>query len=312
MVESPGQLFNIEPATGLLVRGININGHYLFTSSFNVFPIQQVDQNWYVQGGPRATIAKFGMRHIEGTCEFPIRIDRNGHLEQAVLDILLHTQNPTTALVVDTNNVLSTLDIVSDFGGTDNNDLLTLDCMAIDTLDIKATPNEGVIINVTFTGTINTRNKSAYIVPPDGFMLGRELSFADCNIERIKSSMDNCISMHIFIKNNLKKPVFILSYPLIERKDMPDFILTTGTQWGGYYEEFLRRGNDTETYIHGGFMPLSNLTLKFGPISAKYITPVYKVGQQPFTASLLKRKTEFFAQTYPMLNNPAGDLFTFI
>jgi len=309
----PGFLSRFEPATGLLVRGILVNGHYLLTDTCQVFPQQEIDLNWLIQGGSGGSIANLGRKHIEGQISCPIRVDQNGNLEQAVQEILNNAQFPNTPLRIDTNHVLSDLRTTADNGGTDNNLLLSMDCLVVKDLTVTATPNEGVKLTATVIGMIDSRTSTDLITSPDGHYLGRTISWAECDAERFQSSMRSVVKIVASINNQVEIPTFLLPYTasINSRSDQPTFVGVKQCKWGGNFEEFLRLGNDKETYIHGGWMVGENLVFTFGPIKAIYPVPLFKISQQPLTYNILKRNTEFFFQNSPNYAYQQGGLFTF-
>lgn len=308
----PGALHGIEPATGLLVRGININGKYLLVDSCSVMPTQETKMEWYLQGGPRASIADINTREIKGNIEFPLRVLSDGSLEDGAIEILVNAENPNRALKIDTNHTLLTTRIVADCGGTDNNELLTLDCLVIENLSITAAPQQGIKVSATVTGTLTSRHSADYIAPSSDKIIGRQLSFQDCNAGRLQSSMINVDEISISITNQVNKTKFFVPYPYgtESRFDMPQFVMTYNHLWGGYFQEVLRRGIEYENYIHGGIMQGENLSIEFGPLVATVQVPVFKISEQPYNHELLKRKTEFYSQNYPSYTDlAAGKLF---
>jgi hypothetical protein len=312
MNESPGIVSANEIATGLLIRGIKINGYYLIVENCNVFPIQEVDELYLIQGGPRSAIGNIGIKTIEGQISSPVRVDGNGDLDPAIIELLENAQNPDTILTIETNYSLSMLDqITAENGGTNNNSLLTFDSCLVKDLVLSVSNEEGGKIVVSIIGMIDERQETEIISPPEGFLLHRQLSFADCDVSRYESDMRTISQLQIHITNEVEVLKFLRN-PDEGRYDQPNCFGVQSTRWEGYFEEILRRGADLETYIHGGFMQDSRLQLDFGKIRATINVPLFKIAEQPLTSAYLKRKTEFFAQMAPMLRNPAGDLFTYL
>jgi hypothetical protein len=62
----PGYVSRMEVASGLLVRGLLINGNYLLSDSCTIFPQQDVKMEHFVQGGPKQGIANIGEKWVEG------------------------------------------------------------------------------------------------------------------------------------------------------------------------------------------------------------------------------------------------------
>lgn len=310
MLYIPDRFSANEAATGLLVKGIKINGHYLIVENCNVFPVQEVDQAYYIQGGPRSAIADIGVKHVEGEISCPVRVDKDGELEPAVIELLKNAQTPATALMIETNHVLSDLSITAENGGTDNNQLLTLDCCVISSLSLSASFDAGVKIRASIIGMIDARQETDIIAPPNGYLLHRQLSFADCDISRYQSDMRTVDDFEIKIDNKVELVKFLMTPG--ERTDQPALLGVTSCKWGGYFQEVLRRGAEAETFIHGGFMVGENLEFQIGNINATIAVPLFKIGEQPLTANVIKRRTDFFAQIPPALDNNAGDLFRYL
>jgi hypothetical protein len=128
----PGALTRVQFATGLLIRSVKINGDYLLVDNCTINQTQEIDMNkLYIQGGPGTAIANIGAKKFTGELSFPIRVDRDNVLEPAVKTILQHAENPMYALTLDTNHMLSHINLTAENGGTDNNELLTLDQMVL-------------------------------------------------------------------------------------------------------------------------------------------------------------------------------------
>jgi hypothetical protein len=122
--------------------------------------------------------------------------------------------------------------------------------------------------------------------------------------------MDTVTELEVTVENKVKDLFFIVPYEHPEqRTDMPNYFVVHGTKWGGSFTQFLRRGIETNTYIHGGFMQGENLILSFGILDATIPVPLFKPSTQDFTADLLIRKTDFYSQNWTRYRNPAGDLF---
>lgn len=311
MTELPGNISSNETATGLLVRGLSINGDYLIVDNCTLFPVQEVDEKYFIQGGPRGAIADIGNRHVEGQITCPIRVDEDYKLEPAIEHLLDNAQNPDTALVIHTNHVLSHLGITADSWGTDDNKYVNLDCCTIKDLVLSVTEDEGVKLVVSIVGMIDTTSETELVEPPDDYLIHRTLSFADCDVSREESDMRTVNKLEIRIVNNTEMPKFLMAMNA-EPSDQPFCIGTSSTKWQGSFEETLRKGVEAETFIHGGFMYNENLVFCFGPLKATIKYPMFKIGEQPLTSTTLIRKTEFFAQMLPTLRNIAGDLFSYI
>lgn len=323
MADFPEAISSAELASGLLVRGIQINGHYIIVNESSLCPSAEVDQIFYIQGGPRAAIANVGLRYLQGQITIPVRVDRDGALEPAVRSLLDCAENPSaeTALRIDTNHIL-TLDnsntssddykaVMAEIWATSSNAPLSFDCCLVKSLKLIAS-DQGVSLEAGIVGVIDKR--AEYIAPPATYMLHRQLSWSDCNASRIESAMRNVSQIQITIDNDIKTPTFLMPFDTEanQRTDQPQFLGVQNVKWGGFFEEMLRVGMETDTYIHGGFMQNENLVLEFGPIAAKISVPLFKVSEQPISQiKLLKRKTEFFAQNYPRMNNIKGDLFIY-
>lgn len=310
MLDAPGQLSAHEIATGLLIRGIKINGEYAIVSDCSINPVQDVDEIHLIQGGPRAAIGNIGNKHVEGTIVLPLRVDNNGLLDPVAIKILDNAQNPDHALNIETNHILADLNLTATDGGTDNNKLLNIDCCVVADLTLKVNQNEGVTITAKIIGMYDDRDESDLISPPEGYLLHRQLSFADCDVSRFESDMRTVSGFELKIQNQIEMPVFLMTLTETPH-DQPALIGVSSCKWMGSFEEILRRGAETETYIHGGFMVGENLEFNFGQLKAMMKVPMFKIAEQPISYSYLNRRTEFFVQMLPELRNPAGDLFIF-
>ena len=310
MNDFPGLISANEVATGLLIRGIKINGEYAIVTNCTVFPVQEVDEIYLIQGGPRSAIANIGTKHIEGEITMPLRVNKDGSLETAARILLENAQNPDTSLTIETNHILSYLGVTAFSGGTDNNDLVNLDCCVVKKLTLSASESDGINIKADIIGMIDSRAESDLISPPDNFLLHRQLTFADCDASRMESDMRTISSIEISIDNEIELLYFLMQIGETPY-DQPNSFGVKSCKWTGFFEEVMRKGVEQETHIHGGFMVEENLTLQFGPVKALYKVPMFKIGEQPLASGYLKRKTDFFGQISPEMRNEAGDLFIF-
>lgn len=309
----PGYTSRMESATGLLVRGVLVNGYYLLCDSCDVYPRQDIKMDWYVQGGPKQSIANMRERWVEGKIICPVRVNENYEVEQAVREILTNAQYPNRPIKLDTNHALAHLNLTSKYPGTDNNELVTFDTMIVKSLTLKATPAEGVKLEVEFVGMVEERRASFLVEPPDGTLLGRALAWGDCSASRYESSMRTVSSIQVYIKNQESRHVFLnpAGTPVENRSDNNQILGVKGVDWGGSYIETLRRGVETHTYIHGGWMVNENLILEFGPIYARIPVPLFKPAEQPLTPKLFLRTTTFWAQSRPNISNTQDLMFFF-
>ena len=309
----PGALSRFEAASGLLVRSIKVNGHYLFVDSCNVNPEQEIDLIHLIQGGPGTAIANIGIKKIAGQIACPIRVNRSGVIDPAVKALLQHAERPMSALRIDTNHVLSHVSLTAEAGGTDNNQLLSLDTVVINELKITASPEGGLQLTAQVVGMIDACDPSDYAAPAPGQLLGRELNWGDCEASRWESQMRNIASLEITINNEVEALVFIPPITTLgnERDDQIDLVGVKSCKWSGKLEEVMRVGAEKETHIHGGWMQNENLRLVFGPITATLACPLFKIAEVPLSAKTLQRTTAFFAQIKPNTPMSPGGLFAF-
>ena len=309
----PGYVSRMEAASGLLVRGLLINGNYLLSDSCTIFPQQDIKMEDFVQGGPKQAIANIGKKWVEGKITCPIRVNEDNEVEQAVKDILNHAQYPNTPIKVDTNHSLAFAGLTTKFPGTDGNELITFDTLIVKRLILKATPEQGVKLEADFIGMIETRRASYLVEPPEGNILGRSLGWGDCTASRYESAMRTVSSLQIDITNKETLMVFLnpIETPVENRSEMTQIIGVKGVEWGGQYVETLRRGVETGTYIHGGWMVNENLIVQFGPIFARLPVPIFKPAEQPLTSKLYLRTTKFWSQSRPNISNTIDLLFFF-
>lgn len=313
---APGPLTRAEYATGLLVRSIKVNGHYLLLDNCSLHQNQDIDTSEkYLQGGPGQSVSLINAKKISGQISCPIRIDKNGNLESAVKEFLKHAENPTSALSIQTNHAFSHYDITAESHATDNNELITISTAVISNLTLSASPDNEVKLSAEFEGMLDSRTVDSFILPDQLNILGRSISWGDCDINRSESSMRSTSSLDLTISNTLDTPIFLIPYhddaALSIRNDSIHHVGVTATKWSGKITELLRKGAETHTHIHGGWIESDNLTIKFGPINATIVTPLYKVAQLPLTNSVFTRTTEWIALTRPAISLTPGGLFTF-
>lgn len=309
----PGYVSRMEPATGLLVKGVLVNGHYLLCDSCDLFPKQDMKMETFVQGGPKQSIANIGKKWVDGKIVCPVRVDADYVLDEAVREILENAQYPNRTIKLDTNHSLAHLKLTSKYPGTDDNELVTFDTMIVKDLTLKSSPADGVKLEVSFSGMVEERRASYLVSPPEGYILGRALGWGDCKASRYESSMRSISSLQVYIKNQESLHVFINpgGTPVENRNDNTQIIGVKGVDWGGSYVETLRRGVETQTYIHGGWMVDENLVLEFGPIFARIPVPLFKPAEQPLSPKLFVRTTNFWSQSRPNISNTQDLMFFF-
>ena len=78
-------IYRLEPATGLLVRGIAVNDNYLIVENCTITTHQDIEQVWLIQGGAYPGPALYGKKFIEGQIVCPIRVDRNGTIDPGIV-----------------------------------------------------------------------------------------------------------------------------------------------------------------------------------------------------------------------------------
>lgn len=315
-MDYPSILSRAEFATGLLVRSIKVNGYYLLVENCSLNQTQEIDTSeQFIQGGPGQAISVITEKKISGQLSFPLRIDKNNNLEQAAIEILKHAENPINPLIIETNHALSHYNITVEDHATDNNELITLSTMVISSLTINSTPESEIKVTVDFQGMLDSRTSTDFALPDQLDLLGRALSWGDCDISRAESSMRNTDSISVSINNTLETPVFLVPYnddpDLSFRSDQIHHVGVKAVKWTGTSTELLRKGAELHTHIHGGWMEQENLTIKFGPVTATFITPLFKVAQVPLTPSVMKRTTEWISLVRPGRPLSSGGLFSF-
>jgi hypothetical protein len=310
----PGSLSRIQFATGLLIRSVKINGSYLLVDNCTINQTQEIDMNkMYIQGGPGRAIANIGAKKFTGELSFPIRVDRDNILEPAVKKILEHAENPMYSLTLDTNHMLSHLGLTAESGASDNNALLTLDQMVLKSLTISASSDDALKVSASFEGMIDVRTDSDYAVPDENHVMGRSLTWGDCDVNRYQSSMRSVSNFTLQINNEIETPSFLLPYEVAgtTRSDQVALIGVKEVKWTGEFSEFLRVGAELDTHIHGGWMVNENLQFNMGPITATYAVPLFEIAELPLTSKILTRKTKWNAMISPAQPMRKGGLFTF-
>jgi hypothetical protein len=313
----PGILTRAEFSTGLNTKSICVNGYYLIVEECNINQTQEHNLNNYIQGGPAYAIYNLGAKKYEGSISFPLRVDQDGNLETASRILLQYAAKPMSELTIDTHHLLSSKTTTVLDPGTDNNKNLSLNSVVINNLTISCSENNNVVVRLDVTGMVDEENESEFNFSTD-FILGRTLSWADCNASRKESSMRTTSSIEAKIENELVTPVFLMPYlsspgsGVTESKDQIELIGVQSTKWSGSFTEVMRNGADLNTFIHGGLMHDSNLILQFGPVTATFPNPVFKIGQTPLTAQIIRRTTEWAGINKPDASMNNNGLFTFI
>jgi hypothetical protein len=294
----PGILTRGEFSTGLNTKSICVNGKYLIVEECNINQVQEHNLSNYIQGGPAYAIYNLGAKKYEGSISFPLRVDQNGIIEPAARIILEYAAKPMASLRIDTHHLLSSKTTTVLDPGTDNNKNLSLDSVVISSLNLSCSENNKISIRIEVTGMVDEENESEFDFSTD-YILGRALTWADCNASRKESSMRATSSIEVQIENELITPVFLmpyLSYPgagVTESKDQIELIGVQSTKWSGNVAEVIRNGADLNTFIHGGLMHDSNLILEFGSVIATFPNPVFKISQTPLTSQIIRRTTEW-------------------
>ena len=309
----PGILTRGQFATGLQTQSICVNGDYLLVENCDINQTQELDINYYVQGGPAASIYNLGAKKYEGSISFPLRVDKNGNLEPAARTLLTYAARPMTALRIDTHHVLSHFNATVTNPGSDNNQLLSLDSVVINNLSVKTSDGGPVSVTMSVTGMVDAGTGSTFNIDENALQ-GRVLSFAECNVFRKESSMRTTSEFEITIENELITPVFLMPYYAgagVTHKDQIELIAVKTTKWSGSVTEVLRQGSDQQTFIHGGFMQFQNLTFEIGSITATFPNPVFKIAQTPLSSQIIRRTTSWIGINKPDASMQANGLFTF-
>jgi hypothetical protein len=307
--KAPGLYSRMEVATGLLVRSIRVNGASLLVESFDVQPKQDIEVKWFVQGGPRASISDIGKKWVEGQIVFPLRAERDGTVSSAIRTILRNAELPNSSISLDTNHTLSYLGITAENGGSDSNELLSLNDVIVKSLTISASADSEVKITVQFFGRINSRVPGDYITPPN-IALGRTITWADCDASRFGSAMRTVSLLEFTIENTVEDITFLTAYG----DARSDQIATFGVKqckWSGRYEEVQRLGVETENYFHGGWKVGENIIFDFGIVKFYTRVPLFQISEQPLSAKMIVRKSKFITITSPNQTNPQGKLIYF-
>ena len=222
-----------------------------------------------------------------------------------------HAEKPTSALTIDTNHLLMHYGITAEDIATDNNQLLKITTAVVSSLSISASPGQEIKITATFEGMLDGTFDSNYVVPDDDDYLGRALTWGDFSASREESSMRNVNEATATMTNSIETPSFLIAYPSEFRNDHIGLIGVKGVKWTGRFGELIRVGADLDTFIHGGWMLYENLTLNFGPITATYNNPLFKITQTPLSASVLSRSVEWTGLTNPARPLTAEGLISF-
>lgn len=313
-INYPGVINQGELATGLLIRSIKINGKYLLCDEINFNQTQEIEASSdYIQGGPATAISNIGAKKFTGSISFPIRVSTGGTLEPSFLEILSHSQNPVSALTIDTNHLVSHYNITAEDSATDNNALLKIDAAVIKSLKISGS-NQGISASIEVEGMLDTNTAANGVVPnSEAGYQGRKLIFADCSVYREESSMRTVSSFEINVTNDIETPTFINPYlPLAQtRSDQIGLIGIKSIKWSGQVEEIMRKGVGFYSFIHGGWMVNENLTINIGPISALFRVPLFNISEQPLSPGLMVRKTSWTGLIAPNRPLTSNGLFTY-
>ena len=318
MMGYPGILTRAEFATGLITRSVKINGKYLLVENCDINQGQTIDtEGGFLQGGPAFSITKYDVKKISGTISCPIRINKNGEIDEAVVELINHAQNPINPIAMDTNHILIHKNVTGDSHATDNNELLKIDTLMISSLKISCSSNDIVSLSATFTGMIDDFSNSDYIVPDENNLLGRALTWGDCNAFREETSMRQINSFTISLENQLETPAFLSAFNCPntglspDRTDQISIIGVKSVKWGGELNELVRSGSDLNTFIHGGLMIDENLTFEIGPMTVLFRNPLFNITTMPLTSSVLTRRTEWSAVNKVTDPLSSGKLITF-
>lgn len=309
-VKAPGINSRSEPATGLLVRSIRVNGNYLLVESCDIYPRQEIGVKYYIQGGPRSSIADIGKKWVEGQITFPLSVDRNGNILTPIKDILKNAEKPIDNITIDTNHVLSHLSITGEDGGTDNNELVSLNDLVVKSLKISASPDRNVSMTCSLYGTIDTREPGDYI-NPENIPISRKITWADCDASRYSSQMRTISNMEFSIENTIQDTIFLTNYITGERSDQVKYFGVKETKLEGTFEEFLRLGIEVNNFAHGGWIVNENVIFDFGAVKFLTRVPLFQKSEQPINSKLVLRKSKFLSLSSPDLDSLQGKLIYF-
>ena len=312
-INFPGSLSRAEIASGLLIRSIKINGAYLLCDEINFNQTQDIEMiSDLVQGGPGSAIANIGAKKYSGSITFPLRVVADGSIELAARNLINHAQNPVSALRIDSNHIISHYDLTAENDPTDNNELLSLDSVAVRSLRITGSSSNDIKVSVDFEGMVDIRTGSDTAVSLTQ-KLGRALTWGDCNLFRSESSMRTVSNFEFSISNEIETPVFIMPYAGAStgRTDQISLIGIKSIKWEGNVDEVIRKGSDHYSHIHGGWIVNDNLTIQIAGLSAEFKVPLYNTAEIPLSSNYIVRKTSWTGMMKPNRPLSANGLITF-
>jgi hypothetical protein len=306
----PGILTRGEFATGLIVRSIRINGYYLLVESCDIHQEQEFKSAHYLQAGPGLSITNIGAKKFKGSIKCPLRLNYAGQLDNALIELLNHAQNPISTLTIDTNHMLSHFKLTAETEITDDNRLISMDSVIVESLTISVGDGGIASLDVSFEGMVDSRTDFVPVNPT--INLGRPIGWGDCHIYRQESAMRTVTKFTIKITNTIETPTFLMpgNLAFASRDDQIQLLGISTVSWTGNFDEIVRTGADLDTFIHGGYKVEDYLTLELGPIKAEVPVTMYKKATMPLVSNLLKRTTEWEAIMAPELPLSPNGLFT--
>jgi len=133
-----------------------------------------------------------------------------------------------------------------------------LDSVVISSLTLTASENNNVMVNINLTAMVDTEAESTFNFSTE-YILGKTLSWADCNASRKESSMRTTSSIEVRIENELVTPVFLmpyLSFPgsaVTEQNDQIELIGVQSTKWCSYIEFYSKNCSDFKLALNFNF-----------------------------------------------------------
>lgn len=302
----------IEPATGLLLNSIKINGNYVIVEDFNFAQDQEIDQNEpFIYGGPAHAIANIGKKFIEGDFTFPLRVDQNGTLESAAQAVLQCAEQTNLGLTIESENTISYPTLTNFNTPTVNNVIIMMTPIKVKNLTIFASSEgESIKCKVSFFGSIDSITGVSTFsgtVP-----LGRALTWRDTSASRLSNELRAVSAFQIEIIQEVEGYYFLgndINNP--PTNEFPALFGAKTFTCKGFYEEFVRMGLQPYSYVHGGFMFGENIQMNFGSINATILNPLFKISKQKISKTVYKRKVEFFSLMTPTTPETAGAVFNF-
>lgn len=297
--------------TGVMSPPVIVNGsNPIRTSSYSVGMKMNINMTeGYIQGGPVINISDFNHKVIEGSINFPLRVDGNGQTELGIDQLINNATTVNDSITLQTLLLPYQSEITGESNPykASNNSLVFDTCVVSDiTFEAENSKDNFVQISANIMGQNDTDNIVATVPNFEESELYRKISWNDCLFYRNNSQLTSLKKIKLNIKKKIGQEFFLMTYNEDERYDSP---YSTGTKLitvSFELEEQVYSVFDNFNFSLGGYDNNYNLVMKFGPYQATINGAFLDISTSNLSSKEIIRTTKGFLniRTDAVLDSP--------